>query len=426
MNKKSFLYCFVLGTNHSLSKVEIINLLLAEKIEFEVIEASKETLIIKTSGAIDGKRITNISGNIAKLIEIIKTAPFDSFFEQAVEKTVKENFIDLFLTDDIIFGISVYGSGGGMRKLDDVYYLASPLSKEIKESLTDIGKKVRFLSPKERVLSTVSVNKKILAKQGLEISLCVGQNEIYIGKTIAVQDYESYSFRDYGRPKRNLKSGMIPPKLAKTMINLANKDKAQLFLDPFCGMGTILEELILLGYKKIIGTDIQKEALEDSKANLDWLFENYQSLKRPDYQVKLKKTDVRELAKAMSLQKVDAIITEPFLGSAESRHFNFRKINSQMKKLESLYLDAFKEFKKILNKNGVVVIIFPVFRFRSELFHLNILEQIKQIGLKQEEFLPFISNEVIESLHLEITERESIIYYRPGQAVSREIFIFKN
>jgi len=416
----SFLYCFILGANHTLAKVEIINILLADNIEFKVIEASQETLIISSEEKIEGSKLTNISGNIAKFVEIFADFPFKGFFKRFLEEVVKENF-----GDNVLFGISVYGSGGGAKKLNKIWYLVPRLCQEIKNSLIASGKKVRFLSLKERKLSTVSVDKSLLSKQGLEIVLCVSQEKIYVGKTIVVQDYEGYSFRDYGRPRRDIKSGMIPPKLAKTMINLANKNKKQFFLDPFCGMGTILEELILLGYKNIIGTDIQEKTIADSRVNLDWLFQNYQSLEKADYHIELKKCDVRNLSKTIIPQKIDAIITEPYLGSPQSKYFNPHQIKNEMRKIESLYLDAFTEFRKVLNKDGVVVIIFPVFRFRNEFFYLEILDKIKQLGFKRKRFLPpTIAENATNLLQLKITKRGSIVYYRPGQTVSREIFIF--
>jgi len=420
MNKKSFSYCFILGINHTLAKVEIINILLANNIKFKIIEASQETLIISSQEKIEGLKLINISGNIAKLAKIFADLPLNGFSPKFLEEIVQEDF-----GDSVLFGVSVYGSGGGAKKLNEIWRLVPRLCPEIKNSLIALGKKVRFLPPKERKLSTVSVDKNLLSKQGLEIVLCVSQEKIYVGKTIAVQDYESYSFRDYSRPRRDMKSGMIPPKLAKTMINLANKDKKQFFLDPFCGMGTILEELVLLGYKNIIGTDIQEKAIVDSRVNLDWLFQNYRSLEKADYHINLKKCDVRNLSKTIFSQKIDAIITEPYLGSPQLKYFNPRQIKNETRKIESLYLDAFREFKKILSKEGVVVIVFPVFRFRNKFFYLEILDEIKRLGFKRKRFLsPTIAESTAKLLQLKITKRGSIVYYRPGQTVSREIFIF--
>jgi len=421
MDEKSFLYCFILGINHTIAKIEIINILLANNIEFEVVEASQETLIINSQEKIEDLGIINISGNIIKFIKICTVIPFDELSEKFLEEEVRADF-----RGNALFGISVYGSGGGFKKLNNVRHLIPRFCREIKSNLTASGKEVRFLLSRERKLSTVSVNRNLLSKQGLEIVLCVSREKIFIGRTLAVQDYESYSFRDYGRPKRDIKSGMIPPKLAKTMINLANKSKEQLFLDPFCGMGTILEELVLLGYKNIIGTDIQDKAIASTKANLDWLFRNYKFLKRANYHIRLEKCDVRDLSKIKSFSKVDAIVTEPYLGSSRLRYFHSSQIKNEIEKIESLYLNAFSEFRKILSEEGVIVIIFPIFYLRNSFFYLEILDKIKQLGFQRKQFLPpAIAEKATKLLQLKITKRGSVVYYRPGQTVSREIFIFK-
>src|SRR5205823_3602162 len=87
----------------------------------------------------------------------------------------------------------------------------------------------------------------------------------------AVQPFEQFSARDFGRPGRDDLSGMLPPKLAIIMINLAANDTISVLLDPFCGSGTILSEALLLGYKNLIGSDISEKAVADTKTNLDWI-----------------------------------------------------------------------------------------------------------------------------------------------------------
>jgi hypothetical protein len=42
---------------------------------------------------------------------------------------------------------------------------------------------------------------------------------------MALQDFESYSKRDYGRPARDPRTGSLPPKLAQILINLAEPNK---------------------------------------------------------------------------------------------------------------------------------------------------------------------------------------------------------
>ncbi len=353
----------------------------------------------------------------------------DIFLKNQNTKLIDYDFIDFFVpknNDKLIFGLSVYGSGCRFKDLNYSWYIAPTVCRDFRDELKTYGIKTGFLPLKERILSTVSVDKNGLLTDGFEVILAIGKDKVYIGKTLDVQDYESYSFRDYNRPNRDSKSGMIPPKLAKMMINLSGKGKDKTILDPFCGSGTILEELILLGYKKIIGTDISDKAINDSEINIKWLFDNYHEINKNEYDIKIKKTDVTTISGIIENQSIDAIITEPFLGSPK-KSYGFNQAIGEIKKLENLYLKAFVEFRKILNKNGRIIIIFPVFKSQGKFLKLDILEKIKRFGFKQKNFLPnkYLNSENLNILNLEMTDRNSIIYYRPDQTVSREIFIFE-
>lgn len=424
METKNFLYCFVLGTNHSLCKAEILNLLDFTKIPFEVIESSRETLIIQAPLEIEKIFSINDFGSTAKLVKIFNYFPelhFWSEFKEKINQKEFKNSISNHPDKSLTFGISLYHSGTKFKKLISFKQSLPKIAQEIKKKLNSLEKESWFLIPKNRFLTSVSADKNLLKKNGIEFVICLGKENVYFGKTLVVQDYQSYSFRDYGRPKRDPHLGMIPPKVAKMMINLARKDKKSTFLDPFCGCGTFLQELILLGYQKIIGSDINQQAIKNTQANLEWLFKNYPSLNKKDFQIKLINCDARQLSSKIPQESIQAIVSEPYLGPP---NINLKKISQEIKKIEKLYLEAFLEFKKVLSDDGVIVIIFPVFRVKNQFFYLNILEKIQKLGFKNKGFLTDKIKSNYPSCDLEITERNSIIYYRPGQTVSREILIF--
>ena len=119
---------------------------------------------------------------------------------------------------------------------------------------------VRLAPNNETELSTAQViHNNLVGPNGAELLIIAGANKTYLAKTINVQDIESYTLRDRGRPKRDARIGMLPPKLAQIIINLAAgtaephayvQDNTALsrpqVLDPFCGTGVILQEACLL------------------------------------------------------------------------------------------------------------------------------------------------------------------------------------
>jgi len=46
-----------------------------------------------------------------------------------------------------------------------------------------------------------------------------------LAQTLTCQDFRAYEIRDFKRPVRDIKRGMIPLRLAKIMLNLADEGK---------------------------------------------------------------------------------------------------------------------------------------------------------------------------------------------------------
>jgi len=366
-----------------------------KNIDFEILEASEEILIIKTKEELNLN--INDFGSTAKLVKF-----YDKLEDIVVEQAVN--------TKSITFGISVVNGGGKFKQLNELYYSSNAIGREVMANFREYGIKSGFLPIKERALSTVSVNENLIKEDGFELILVSAKNKTYYGKTLSVQDYEGYSKRDFGRPERDDKSGMIPPKIAKMMINLARQEKTAKLLDPFCGSGTFLQEEILLGYENIEGSDLDIKAVERTKKNLSWIF--------PDKKISVSSVDVLKLS--ARFKEIDAIITEPFLGSERLHIMSRDQVFRERQKLELFYTDFFVEFKKVLRENGRIVIIFPVIRYKNEFLYLDIVDKIQKMGFKMQNYSDF-DNE----LGLNLTNRKTIVYYRPKQTVSREILIFE-
>jgi tRNA G10 N-methylase Trm11 len=223
-----------------------------------------------------------------------------------------------------------------------------------------------------------------------------------IGKTCAVQEFEEYGKRDYGRPKSDALSGMLPPKLAKIMVNLSSCDKQETILDPFCGSGTLPMEAIALGYKNIISSDISDKAVSDTKLNMDWLTSE---LKLTDVNYQIHNLDVRKLSKKIKPSSIDAVATEPYLGPPIKGNESEKQILKTVKELEKLYISAFEEFKLVLKPGGKIVIVIPSWHIKK-VFKLDIEREIKKLGFNRK-------------------DSDDLVYKREGQKVWRNITIWE-
>lgn len=239
------------------------------------------------------------------------------------------------------FGISGYGNG--------ISNHLKPLGLEVKSLLKADGISSRLVTSKEMELSSVVVTKNHLLNSGGEFVVISYGAEILIGQTEAVQDFEAWSARDFGRPARDAKSGMLPPKLARLMINLSGVDPSGAsILDPFCGSGTVLMEAGLMGFEKLYGSDISEKAIKDTKKNLEWM----------------KIGAVLEVADAQTValpHLVDVIITEPFLGPPQRGRESKVQIDQSRKELEMLYANAFSHLRTLLAPGSPLIVAFPVF-----------------------------------------------------------------
>jgi tRNA G10 N-methylase Trm11 len=446
MKKKE--YYFILGRNPALSFAEIKAVLkIGDKTQnnAEIISFCENFLIVELNDNIDAKQLMGVLGGTIKIGVVVKERNFNVQLVTDQTPRLRQSPFAEFGAEDLIaglnidkekkfyFGFSVYGKFNNKINIK-IKRLAMGVKKELKEK----GISSRWVSSKEDQLSSVIVKKnKLAGENGVEWCVLKNKDKTFLGKTLAVQEFEDYGKRDFERPKRDVRSGMLPPKLAKIMINLARFELgskingAITLLDPFCGSGTILQEAAILGIDKIIGSDLSEKAIKDAKQNLKWLGEKL-NLK---INAKMHQTDVKKLSNLILKNSVDLIVTEPYLGPPLVGGENDKMIDAIIKELSELYLFAFEEFKKVLKKGGVVCAVFPVFaQFRSAGRRdggrsgkfLPIFEKVKKTGFTPVCFSDINNCEIDKKNPAKnLSERKTIVYGRDGQKVLREIVVFK-
>ncbi|MFA6551581.1 MAG: DNA methyltransferase [Patescibacteria group bacterium] len=411
-------YFFILGNNPTLSFAEIVAVF---KIKPEqVLALTNETLIVDLEEEIDAQQIIRRLGGTIKL-GIIN----DELRIKNYELIANDSIFKLINTDNVTgkfnFGISYYGKG----KFKDEKRLAMELKKALKE----IGVSSRWVTSREKTLSSVVVEQnKLVGDRGVEIVIINDDAKTYVGKTLAVQPFKELSARDYGRPGRDDYSGMLPPKLAQMMINLSGAEFDDVLLDPFCGSGTILTEAALMGaltptlsqrareFKfNLIGADQSEKAVKDTKINVNWLLKQYPI---SNIQYQLFQCDARQLSQKITRESIDAIVTEPYLGPSRMQR-NEKNIRQVAAELENLYRQAMMEFMKVIKPNGRVIMIWPVFKLEGFDISLN-SDKILNSSLKIVNPLLGFNSKV-----LKLTDRKTIVYGRPEQKIWREIVSLK-
>ncbi len=389
-------YFFILGSNPTLSLAELTAVFNNGKF-FPV---QKNIAFLETDYEIKANIIKNIGGTIKFGIIYNKiTSPAPKDILKSVAVFAKPEKIE----SKFNFGISYYGKSKIKLKI---------LGMEFKKLLKQSAINSRWVISREPTLSSVVVEQnKLVTEKGTEIVIIEFNKKLFLGKTIAVQPFKELSFRDYGRPARDDYSGMLPPKLAQMMINLAGAKLDSAILDPFCGSGTIITEAMLMGYTNIIGTDISSKAIIDTKKNIEWTKNNFQL---PIFNFQPINTDATQISKQIALQSIDVIITEPYLGPQRG-NIEIQKIITV---LEKLYSKSLQEFNKILKPNGRIVIIWPVFQEKHQPVFIN----PNIIGLKIINPMP---SDLQKNTFIKLTNRNTIIYGREGQKVWREIVILE-
>ncbi len=293
-----------------------------------------------------------VLGGTIKIGEVIKEISLAN--RRALSESIKEEaFItaEKNVTKKFNFGFSFYNK----KVPGDFFKLGLAIKRELREE----GISSRMVTSRDVILSSVVVEQNKLVEDGVEFCLIVNKNRVFLGKTLVVQPFKDLSKRDFGRPARDDHSGMIPPKLAQIMINLArsndnNKDK--ILLDPFCGSGTILMEAYLMGFKNIFGSDLSEKAVSDSKKNIEWIINIKKNNQKSN--INIFQSDVLNLEKHIKKGSIDYIVCEPYLGPQRG----FQDFDIVVEELNKLYSSAISVFSKILKKDGRVVMVWPYFR----------------------------------------------------------------
>lgn len=307
----------------------------------------------------------------------------------------------------------------------------SKFLKTLKKRCAQEGVTTRYLES-QGSNSTATFVYEDLLENGTEFVVAQMEKRVILGRTIAVQNIESYGERDYEKPFRDAKNGMLPPKLAQMMINLGRnitQKKDPIVYDPFCGSGTVLLEAMTQGMASI-GSDASGKQVNGSHENIEWMYEKMtkqgiDTIKSIVFQQDIKILS-QENFKSFDAPLPDLVVTESFLGPPLNRPTPEQIANSQ-EIISELYV---KTIERLALLQIPIVIAIAAHRGPSGwIFNDAIMEAIKRHHYEVIPPLPnWITKRATSAALLRdglIPHRQTLLYDRPDQSVAREIFRLK-
>lgn len=355
----------------------------------------------------DGAAIVNTDvldiqrlGGTVKAGRIVAELPRGDWRQASMQLT--KQYIDAWQHAEgkITIGISSYGFGVSAREVQKTGLI-------LKSKLKEKGISLRLVPNEEAVLGTATShhNKLGLAKNKVELLVVRGrEDKVIIAESTGAQNITALARRDQDRPARDAFVGMLPPKLAQIMINLAQPHSNDVILDPFCGTGVVLQEAALLGYAPY-GTDLSEKMVDYSRRNMNWLTEKYHA--SSDYTV--------EQGDAMTTkwrQPISTVVCETYLGQPFSAPPSTEKLVQVRGNCDHIISEFLKNIGSQIKPGTPLCIAVPAWNDGKDNFsHLPLIKKITQFGYKQIEFKNVKTHE--------------LLYYRPGQVVARELLVLE-
>lgn len=307
----------------------------------------------------------------------------------------------------ITLGISVYGFNISPR---DVQRTGLILKSRLKGS--DVS--LRLIPNEQTVLSTATShhNKLGLSPNKVELLIVRGHHgKVIVAESTGSQNITSLARRDQERPARDAFVGMLPPKLAMMMVNLASGKQTPTsahplrLLDPFCGTGVLLQEAALLGFS-VYGTDLSEKMVHFSQRNMDWLSAKYHV---PSSRYKIVHGD------AMTTQwepPIDIVACETYLGQPFSAPPSASKLTEVRGNCDHIISTFLKNLSTQIAPGTPLCIAVPAWKDAVGHFtHLPLIKKLNQLGYDQVEFKNI--------------NAKDLLYHREDQVVARELLVLK-
>lgn len=389
------MYIALLGRQPELSIAEL------ERLFQTVSWFSPQTARIDTSETIDIQKLGG-SQKIGRIVAELDSTEWRKVSD-AIVRYYAQNWAKA--SGKMTLGLSAYDFPVSGREVQKTGLI-------LKSKLKNSGVSLRLIPNQDNALSTATShhNKLGLSDNKVELLIIKGEKQTIVAESIGAQNITALAARDQGRPRRDAFVGMLPPKLAQMMINMAGpleadptQDLAQpRILDPFCGTGVLLQEAMLLGYG-VYGTDLSEKMIRFSRDNLNWLQDKY----KIDSHWYLHEGDAMDAAWQ---QPIAAVVAETYLGQPFSAPPSSSKLTEVRGNCNHIIGTFLKNISKQLKPGTPVVLAVPAWRStQGDLTHLPLTTKVEDYGFTR--------------MDLTTVDASRLLYSRPDQVVGRELLL---
>ena len=405
--------------------------------------------------------ITTLGGTIkcAEIITELPTSRTDKTSLLAASRFITQHYHTEWAHSPhkITLGLSAYNLAVSARGVQKTGLI-------LKSSLKKSGTSLRLIPNDQPALSTATAHNNKLGGSPHKVELLLiktTDRRLIIAESRGVQNITAYTRRDRHRPKRDAFVGMLPPKLAQIMLNLALgagslarhrscgnsvtrsasslSDKSMvlrtalpdafdleetagsrtaretgiqlvenmsgqrpLILDPFCGTGTVLQEALLAGYD-VVGTDLSQKMVDYTTENLSWLQSTFTA---PGNVIDIHQADATTHHWPNSTH-LTAVVCETYLGQPFSAPPAPQKLAAVVGNCNHIITGFLANLRPQLAPNTPLCIAVPAWYDASgQTTHLPLIKNLQKLGYYQLNHTP-------------------LIYRRPDQVVARELLILR-
>ncbi len=364
-------YLFILGRNIELSVEEVKSFLRRKNLEFKQAGLINNGMLVEVDKKLPDSSIEQLGG-VVSIGEVLAEGKPKEIFNEIDKKTIY--FTEGNKMNYVVFNFNNYDA------TDILFYLKKRFRKE---GLKAIEKK---LTGNIKLQSGEFVPN--VASKNIDEQYFVFEDNF--GRITETSNYEKIEERDMKKPVRRSELS-ISPRLAKILVNLSEVREGEILLDPFCGIGIIMQEALLQNIN-VIGIDKDRNAIEGAQLNLKWFGFN-----KGNYKL------INEDSSKTKIRKAEGIATEPELGELQRSAPSAEKARGIIRDFEELMIRVLRNLKDSVN--GKIVFTAPLILTGRSRIACDFEKISSRAGLRLVQVIPEFRENIIVGRSVVVMEK---------------------